>query len=281
MSEARQNKSEPSEEFARALDRDEARRLETRLLTDSALAEAALRKTAAPGQPVHRSPAPPQALAAEEGVQDGHRVKLEPSESPQPPAASPQPPSVSPPPPSASPEPTPSVSPPPPSVSPPAPEPTPSAPSALPEDPVPAPPMRRAVARDRRFLYLAALAVVLPVAVLLISRALQPAPLFPPQMALPQASMRPPRARPNQPVPLVPPEKAGPLENLRRPASATAVASAQPEGPTPKAPHTASPSPATTAAVTPPKPPVTPSAPTSAASAPVSPGVEPFFKRAP
>ena len=262
MSEARQNKSEPSEEFARALDRDEARRLETRLLTDSALAEAALRKTAAPGQPVHRSPAPPQALAAEEGVQDGHRVKLEPSESPQPPAASPQPPSVSPP----SPEPLAS-----------SPEPTPAAPSAaLPEEPVPAPPMRRAAVRDRRFLYLAALAVVLPVAVLLISRALQPAPLFPPQMALPQASMRPPRARPNQPVPL------GPLENLRRPASATAVTTAQPEGPTPKAPHTASPSPASTAAVTPPaKPPVTHSAPTSAASAPVSPGVEPFFKRAP
>ena len=259
MSEARQNKSEPSEEFARALDRDEARRLETRLLTDSALAEAALRKTAAPGQPVHRSPPPPQALAAEEGMQDGHRVKLEPSESPPPPSVSPAPPSVSPP----------------------APEPTPSAPSALPEEPVPAPPTRRAVARDRRFLYLAALAVVLPVAVLLISRALRPAPLFPPQMALPQASMRPPRARPNQPVPLVPPEKAGPLENLRRPASATAVASAQPEGPTPRASHTASPSPASTAAVTPPKPPVTPSAPTRAASAPVSPGVEPFFKRAP
>ena len=254
MSEARQNKSEPSEEFARALDRDEARRLETRLLTDSALAEAALRKTAAPGQPVHRSPAPPQALAAEEGLQDGHRVKLEPSESPPPPSVSPAPPSVSPP----------------------APEPTPSAPSALPEEPVPAPPTRRAVARDRRFLYLAALAVVLPVAVLLISRALRPAPLFPPQMALPQASMRPPRARPNQPVPL------GPLENLRRPASATAVASAQPEGPALRAPHTASPSPASTAAVTPPsKPPVTHSAPTSAASAPVSPGVEPFFKRAP
>lgn len=273
MSEARQNKSEPSEEFARALDRDEARRLETRLLTDSALAEAALRKTAAPGQPIHRSPPPPQALAAEEGVQDGHRVKLEQSASPQPPAASPPAPSVSPP--------TPSVSPPPPSAS--SPEPTPAAPSAaLPEEPVPAPPMRRAAVRDRRFLYLAALAVVLPVAVLLISRALQPAPLFPPQMALPQASLRPPRARPNQPVPLVPPEKAGLLENLRRPASATAVASAQPEGPTPKAPHTASPSPASTAAVMPPaKPPVTPAAPTSAASAPVSPGVEPFFKRAP
>ena len=135
MSEARQNKSEPSEEFARALDRDEARRLETRLLTDSALAEAALRKTAAPGQPVHRSPAPPQALAAEEGVQDGHRVKLEPSESPLPPAASPPAPSVAPP----------SLSP---SAS--SPEPTPSAPSAaLPEEPVPAPPMRRDPAPSR------------------------------------------------------------------------------------------------------------------------------------
>jgi hypothetical protein len=255
MSEARQNKSEPSEEFARALDRDEARRLETRLLTDSALAEAALRKTAAPGQPVHSSPLPPSTLSAEEGLQDGHRVKAERLESPAQPAPSE-----------------------------PAPTPTPSPAAYAPEraeEPVPAPPMRRAAVRDRRFLYLAALAVVLPVAVLLISRALQPAPLFPPQMALPQASMRPPRPRPNQPMPLVPPEKAGPSENLRRPTSATAAASAQPEGPAPQASPTASPSPATTAAVTPPKPPVTPTAPTSASSAPNPPGVEPFFKRAP